>query len=165
MPSTQTAWNNYAANIDGDWQLCANCAPSSIGKKLFRQYNFYRALLGLPAVNEPLDDTEFAVQNGAAMGYSPAPVIGPPFVNFEPAVIGTSTIIVAQVGLGLQNPILDMTGLIYTVYFAGSAPYNFAAAVWNALPGNPANVNEFTCCCFNASGAPGLKELCTISTS
>ena len=63
----QADWNDYAANIDGEWALCANCTPMSSGKKLFRQYNWNRFLLGKPTITVPIDNTESAITQGSGM--------------------------------------------------------------------------------------------------
>lgn len=52
LPNQET-WNEYAGDVAGAWQLCANCAPESTGKKVFRQINFNRQLIGLSPLTTP----------------------------------------------------------------------------------------------------------------
>jgi hypothetical protein len=56
----QADWETYAANINGDWSLCANCELVLGGKKLFRQYNMNRQAIGLAVVTVPVLNTEYS---------------------------------------------------------------------------------------------------------
>ncbi len=58
--ATQSDWDTYNTNIAGSWQLCANCGPALSGKKLFRQYNYFRQQMGLPPVLTPISNSEYA---------------------------------------------------------------------------------------------------------
>jgi len=148
--SNQADWISYAVAIAGDWDLCANCNPGSSGKKLFRQYNFNRELLGLAWVTAPIDPTEAAHASFVEVHLSDS-------LN-EVVVFGLGSLpdtwYIFQFGNLLNNPALLIpapgTGLVAS---PGSPWYDETAPFFS-----PTGTTTFWPACTSAdSGAPGLR--------
>lgn len=156
-----SAWVTYATNIAGNWQLCANCQPDAAAKKLYRQYNFNRFLLGLTRADVPIDNTEFCENRFGNVEQNYQAV--PPWVNMNvDPTLGFPFYAVANVGLALLNPLGEITAAAGAGNVNAPSPeYSFADAVTTALglaasPGSHSG-NAVTCF-FMPSGAPGLNS-------
>lgn len=155
-------WVAYAAAITGNWQLCANCQPDYGAKKLFRQYNFNRALAGAATVAVPVDATAFCLTTGMSVYYQAA------FTGFAP----TSTvswgsgvdgnIVTAVLGQALENPRLLLNPLDNGFPETSGPAFTWAKAIANTLypAGLPSGLTEtyVPLCSSDSNGAPGLRE-------
>jgi hypothetical protein len=157
--ATQADWVTYAANIAGEWDLCANCSPDASGKKLFRQYNFNRTLRGLPIVNTPVDNTEYAVPASLIFYYvDAADPLGPSLqVSFGPT--GITTIVTAQLGLQNANPSLDTTGLLPIQTVTAGPLFDFGQQVTMAVCTLNGPQENWVSCNQNQDGAPGPRHV------
>lgn len=159
----KSPWVTYAANIAGDWSLCANCQPDSGAKKLYRQYNFNRGLMGLPDVSAPIDDTEHSAMVSLVVGLKGYPPDTGAFWESGNQPLPTMTI-TAVIGNGLANPSTELTaGQFAIVQPPGSDFCNWAFQVATALGITPDTVSgpySFYICQYMPDGAPGLRLLC-----
>lgn len=144
----QADWISYAAAINGEWQLCANCQPESTGKKLFRQYNFNRFLIGLPLVTVPVDATEFAAVTVFTMNWLPFAPGQPISLSADPATT-QALYFVVPVNQQLANPAVPVPIPGATTIGAGDVGY---AALLTIPPFTTVQV-----CVFTTNGAPGLQ--------
>ena len=145
--STQAEWDVYADNITDGWDLCANCTRDATGKKLFRQYNFYRTLLGLPIVLSPIDNTEFQSPSGMFLEWVP-PNPGPEMILMTPGAWSHFGWGFYQCGQALGNPRVRVTQTDDTQQLLPSAPgYQLLLAT---LPAG----GLLACTCTD-NGAPG----------
>lgn len=155
----QAAWNAYAAAIAGEWGLCANCAPDTAGKKLFRQMNFTRAVQGLSTITTPPPGGPYCVASFVYMesnGYGTERVcslyVAPP----QDGVI----FLQASCGLGMRNPWVTFTMAdTYTPATQGQPIYTFVQAVMTALGIWGASTFQgppVQCCIALQGGEPGV---------
>jgi hypothetical protein len=159
----KTPWVTYATKIAGEWSLCANCQPDSGAKKLFRQYNFNRQLIGLPVASAPVDDTEVCdaiVSNG----------------NWYPNALPTamsvidafsskpSFYVVATIGQALANPFIIFltadSGVVQPVPNLYSAWLQEVMTALGIFGSATSTVGNAAVCVFTASGAPGIRNTC-----
>lgn len=141
----QTPWEGYAANITGEWNLCANCEPDAGGKKLYRQYNFNRRILGLPVVDVPINDTEHCPSGNWSFA-----IIGTEDGFFNNGFNPVDTYYLINVGKAMGNPLLLLTAAdIPATFPPGSPLYDFMAG----LPEN----QFLTACTMLPDGAPGKQ--------
>ena len=151
--ANKAPWLTYAANIAGSWQLCANCEPGSSGKKLYRQYNFNRSLLGLSPVSAPISLSESSDIHFVNL----AIVLFPPWAQYIIVSIDgqpTASLITAQVGAVLTNP-----GFVFPSFTADlNIPEGTSA--FDQLFATRATGAPYFCQC-TSEGAPGLKLLST----
>lgn len=157
--STQAAWIAYAATISGKWQLCANCASGVLAKKLFRQYNFNRMLLGLAPVTVPIDPTAFVDPNIFICELGPF-VTRPNVASMEgTTLVPPNFYMIANVGLSSRNPFCYLPPDGFgTEYPPGNPIYDFFLAVNTILgttSGGGTIATNVPCCFFDANGAPG----------
>ena len=156
----QSAWNTLASASADLWQLCANCTPAASGKKLFRQVNFNRFVLGLGNITDP-----------SSLGAPPAVAAGAADIELNnPAIPGLSTLVdlllpsppcvyFAQIGQQMANPswVLDATqlGVIQTDGTSWEWLKAIVTILWPSAPVGSyyAQVNLCTC---SPSGMPGL---------
>lgn len=146
----KSPWVAYAAAIAGLWRLCANCQPDAAGKKLYRQYNWNRSLIGLPRVTAPVDGTAYGPAVPAIAEYNP---LGLPIgtLGFTQCSSPHAYYLVVQNGLGLLNPIVHLAASLDPQLFT------LGSTNWNALLGlQPATL--YLACGFDDNGAPGLGE-------
>jgi hypothetical protein len=157
----QTPWVTYAANIAGEWQLCANCSPESSGKKLYRQYNFNRQLLGLATVISPIDDTEYAQPTEMDATFNNSASSPPQDVISRWLPPTNDPWVVAQVGQIGANPMYHMDEADNDVHRTAGPIFDFYLSICKALAllGPPGTVKTavFNCCTMMPSGAPGLQ--------
>lgn len=159
--ATKTDWITYAANIAGDWSLCANCQPDTAAKKLFRQYQFYRLQLGLAVALTPVDDTEVAQLvpsfftyhvNGLAGEYAVWGAAFPPSVDVH---------LIAQLGMIQSNPQVLLTPTDANVVLTIGAVFDWIKLCATTLLAQPppggAEVASMMVCPFNGTGAPGFR--------
>lgn len=158
----KTPWEIYAGIIAGEWQLCANCQPDTAAKKLYRQYNMSRIAQGLPVVDVPIDDTEYAKPTFPLWSaiYLLHPVGA---VNVVPnySSCPEDCVITAQVGKGLANIQINVN-LADSLHVFTSGPLWAAITQIVIALGGPRPVGSiadwgFTGCVSKASGAPGVK--------
>lgn len=141
----KSPWIGYADNISGQWALCASCMPDEGGKKLFRQYNFNRTILGLNIVTVPISDNAFAEPNLVVIeDFRPVSII----LGFDNSV-GFQWY-VFQAGRQLMNPVAGYVGIDEAEVVIPTDP---AFAAWSAVLDSGGKVY----CCFDQDGAPGLK--------
>lgn len=157
----KTPWIAYAAAIAGEWALCANCAPAASPKKLFRQYNFNRALQGLPSVIAPPD---ISLPEPASTGYweiifdhTANIYIFTDWLNNP----GAGYMITTQIGKGIQNNTLYEDPSTYGIPTSSGPAYKAALAIAGNAGGFPPpgqiKTTFIQCCTFNNSGGPGPK--------
>lgn len=146
---TQAEWNTYAANVANQWNLCANCEVSQGGKKLFRQYNFNRSLVGLGRIDTPVDDTEVVDQGGIAFQiYLTA--FGAPAGLFINTTFPAPVWIVAQAGKALGNPLIHFVpGDEFRFYLSTDPTF-----IWFD---NLKTIPSLVGCAFSDTGAPGFR--------
>lgn len=159
--SDKSPWENYAAEIDGDWNLCATCSPVLGGKKLFRQYNLNRQRIGKAWVDAP------------EAGATSAPVLDTvvTFDNVNPSetftLVELEEFDVDVLYLTPMNtnayfaPILKITSANYG--YVSPADPNTAAFVqacrpWFTVNDPPNHSGIFTVCGFLKDGSPGLNR-------
>jgi hypothetical protein len=161
--STQAEWVTYAENIDGLWDLCANCGRDGTGKKLFRQYNINRYLISQPTENSPIDNTESCTQVN----------IGSAFVSYSPdneiyGIIQSTPgdqdfYVVAQLGMALKNPVCLVRVADQGVQQFSGPIFDWCEAVANFFGGlkPPPQFESLTLytCAFLPTGAPGYRNL------
>jgi hypothetical protein len=145
----KTPWVTYAATINGEWQLCANCQPESSGKKLFRQYNFNRQSIGLSVATVPVDGTEFCHSGGTGWRlYSTLPL--GQFFSTTDYVQVPGAWCMMQVGSTWTNPVLFLTPTpISNVYAHGTPVFDFLITQTIGT--------TIDACVFTPNGAPGLR--------
>lgn len=169
MLPDKTPWVNYAANIDGNWQLCASCQPDSSGKKLFRQYNFNRSILGLSTVTVPIDDTEFAADLGLDATWQQFQFVPGSYVLPVAHPNTDSTFLIAQIGKNLGNPILEWKSAYDSIFNYSGPAYDWLTSISLFLAGPfPDFGSDFVTwpyCTSTANGAPGLKSICSLLRS
>ena len=156
----QADWTTYAANITGEWSLCANCDPGASGKKLFRQYNFNRFQLGLPITTTPVSNVEFADAGlNSVFGDSEPP---PPFSAGGTGGIQTQPIwYTFQTNAQLANPTILIPPALGFWNWASTDPaytffLNLVTAQFGATPGSVSS-GPITACTMTTTGAPGLR--------
>lgn len=158
----QTAWNLYALSIAGQWDLCANCQPDTGGKKLFRQINYNRTLLGQPLITVP-------------PGTAPAPACAGLVVNMAwnninnwwfltggslPADDGVQ--VTARVGQGLGNPSYVLNSANNNQGHTVTPLVTWCAAILTALgyvigDGQHGSINV-PLCCSSITGIPSVAS-------
>jgi hypothetical protein len=157
----QADWITYAANIAGNWQLCANCQPDASGKKLFRQYNYNRAILGLPIVTVPIDATAFAEVTFITAEYVVPPISPLPAVDLNWSGSGDFIVLLAQQGAVMANPRLTLDPAFNGVGTIAAPPFAWVESCVKFLIGLPPPPGSYPifqqCCIFNLDGAPGRK--------
>lgn len=163
--STQSDWNAYAAAVGTAWGLCASCEPVYSGKKIFRQYNLNRQLLGLPVslavpAIETICDCSIADLNySASVGFP-----------FPPRVLIAGTFptelpfyIVANCGLGLANPVLKLNIGNFDINLDGPNPTQAWLLKVQTLIGQQPSAVASTVvvrvCNFYGDGRPGPSTL------
>lgn len=161
--SNKAEWVTYAANIDGHWNTCANCALEATGKKLFRQYNYNRNLIGLAPVTVPLDDTEYTDSFLHNVVWAPDGM--PAFVQLFGGGGGLAygdILCVANLGLSLANPIGSFTiaDIVSTIVISGPF-FEWVVKIMTLFPTELDGPGEsFDICFFKSSGAPGQRIPC-----
>lgn len=160
----QAEWELYAANIVGEWSLCANCQTGTGGKKLFRQYNYNRLLTQRLVVTSPLDNTEFSDVaylnatlttggglNVTSIGWNTL------YPNYPGYVIPTGP-------FKAQGPVLDQNSLTAGTYAPNTPVGEWCIQCFNATYAapttGPGTGYTFTICQWKNSGAPGLQTYC-----
>jgi hypothetical protein len=158
--SSQAAWNAYALSIGGGWALCANCAPGVQGKKLFRQYNFNRTLMGLAIVDSPIDPTEEAGFSVTTVRWTDT---DSPTVGIETSEPSRDCYLCAQLGLGLRNPFTLVTAAQMNIDLTpGDNVYAWVASIMPqilpTLPGT-GQATYLRTCLWTPSGLPQFSQL------
>jgi len=149
----QAPWFTYAAAIADHWQLCANCNPASTGKKLFRQYNFNRHIIGLPPVAAPASYSETSDIAYIEMSLVIIPPAGS-YIIISTDPQPTACLVTAQVGAVLSNPSILIPALAFHVNIPeGSAAY--ARLYVTRSTGAP------WFCQSTVTGSPGVRVLST----
>jgi hypothetical protein len=154
-------WELYAANIENEWSLCANCRGDGSGKKLFRQFNFYRSLLGLGTITVPLDNEAIGPSGNCDASGIYTPLGGWVFPSGQFVVYGAPATMIAQVGLTLRNPLV--TGITDEIgpFIPGTQEYSFWLAVveayWPTLPAEGMYSMTSTVCICDSLGTPGVS--------
>jgi hypothetical protein len=153
--TNKSAWEDFAAEIAGQWQLCANCMPDAAGKKLYRQVTFNRQLLGLPFTSDPStlsvpqDEYDVALTNQIS-----GP--GPYFVFMHAPTTILPSYLIVQLGLASSNPLLylDNNLVNYAILPPSSIYYQ-----WSVLTA-PGPVRA---CLMNEDGVPCLNSTITVT--
>jgi hypothetical protein len=139
----QEIWDAYSGNISPEWNLCANCQPDQSGKKLFRQYNFNRRLIGLPTVELPIDDTERCLTSDGSSHLFSSGVLEVQ-INTDAMV---NSYLVFQAGDIMSNPVLYVDNVNFVFVDPALPVYQYLAG---QIPGT-----VLFACTFNEDGAPG----------
>lgn len=148
MLADPTVWEDYASDIAGQWSLCANCAPEIAGKKLFRQYNFNRTLLGLAVVTAPVSFGAVCVgTDGDA-----EPYLGGYALIWDGAP-GPGGNYYAILGGGITQ---GKCWLVPLSLFEAIGPSDVRSIALSSLP---AGSEGFFLCNFDGDGAPGQQTL------
>lgn len=141
----QSGWIADAAEMDGLWNLCASCQPDAAGKKFYRQYNFNRLITGDVVVPDAPVITDFDPPVPGVYVY--VTVLVPPVILLvSDGDQPYDEWLVAQVGLGLGNPLWLMRQFDETSIDPASAGGQIllAVAVGDSLP----------VCCFDGDFVP-----------
>jgi hypothetical protein len=148
---THVPWDIYAENIDGDWDLCASCAPEGTGKKLYRQYNYNRLLLGKEIVSLPSNVTETSPSPAATMVFV---YTNGSLTSFEIGNTsnGSPCYALANIGLAMNNPFIKDDWPEGVTQFSFTSP----EFIWASKLPRPADVPM---CFFSENGAPGRSAL------
>jgi hypothetical protein len=171
MP-TQTDWNNYHAAIALHWALCANCTVPLSGKKLYRQVNLNRSLIGLPVDDIPPAGNPYSILQGGS-GYLDT-TTSPASVSFDiQGVSATGDYAVATAVLdpsfnrirlnkALASPLLFAANIAYPHFAPMPDPFGQWLADVNEAAGigyPPGGITVLILyCTFLPSGAPGLRR-------
>lgn len=160
-PAQQGEWITYAANIAGEWGLCANCQPDSAAKKLYRQYNFNRQAIGAGTVNVPIDATEICDGQFGNCYWQQAGLSS--FVSYQGTAPTALTMwVMVTTGQAKGNVVVPVSQAAFlTNSLPGTADYNSFVTIANALgwPTPPPSSVAFPqCCYFTTNGAPGLPN-------
>jgi hypothetical protein len=159
----QADWNAVAAAFAGLWGLCANCQPDAGGKKLYRQVQMNRSLVGLPPIGTPPTPSA-----GFVPGVSSAQWINQPSVpgNNNASVtldeLGTDVWVVAVIGLALANPIAFVASSESGTSFPPGTDIFKLVSQTITVKAAPAPISagdfENQVCTFDVNGFPGLPE-------
>jgi hypothetical protein len=157
-----SVWEAYAANIAGEWLLCANCPGDTGAQPLFRMYNMYRYYQGLPRLDLPVDNAEHSPGGHFHVDVFNDQHGGPLETNLTPSVAGGTNVSIAQVGLGLANPVLDWKGNDESAHNTSGPFFDWPLAVLASL-GLPVSIGsnyslEVNVCWCTEDGAPGLPN-------
>jgi hypothetical protein len=145
IAADKPAWELYNAGGTADWALCANCAPDKGAKKLFRQYNFNRSLIGLGTVLTPVDLTQgFGFYR--PIYFANAGAWPPIETSINVNLVQYPSYTVLQAGLGLGNPIYRNLGQTGDNIFTDD-PFLTAYAEFPPFSTLPV-------CCFDLNGCP-----------
>lgn len=140
-------WIEYAEGISGEWDLCASCPAEDSAKKLYRQYNYNRLLMGTGIINSPVVPDETADF----------------FLNTIQHIVSTDTVLVGHADTtgdwftvtnldgSMNNPNVQFGTADYVgVQYPGSPLYNLWSQVWSG--------DKFVKLCIaTQNGAPGLS--------
>jgi hypothetical protein len=157
--SSKAEWITYATNIAGEWALCANCQPDSSGKKLYRQYNYWRQIMSIARADSPIDNTEYATDGYLEFWYIDPDGVNPQNVYiFDTYEIGQD-FICANIGLSTANPIWEYDSSVTNTHLYSGPAFDFVQKVVTTLGQDPGVGGEYpfgcNCCLFTANGAPG----------
>jgi hypothetical protein len=164
--SSQAEWQVYAANIEGEWSLCANCEPGASGKKLFRQYNFNRMLIGLPIVDSPINNTEFVNATGQG-GITIVRTLSTGLFRTTWSAIEDNLPYygAGNIGLSMSNPVVEFTADEHEPSTSGPVHDWILAVAAGLIPGFPNVANQTAnvwVCYFAGDGAPGPRLMASI---
>lgn len=163
----QSDWNDYAANIAGNWQLCANCAPESSGKKLFRQYNYSRIIAKLPLITVPTDNTAYAASLVTGIIWDINYPAQPDRMLVSILPPGIRQRMTYQVGRLNSNPTYFWQGTESGFHTSGSSFYAFFSTLYLAVTSLPplhsSKSIQVPGCVADEHGAPGLKTTTAIT--
>lgn len=157
----QAPWETYANNINGAWQLCANCQPGAGGKKLFRQVNFNRQLIGLPVNLTPDNDTEFAIYSGGSLTLIMDQPDKLDYAFYAPNNGNDACYLIPRIPNGKQMQPFFMDQYAEGEYDSGTALYQWANELQATFIGtveDGAYHASIIVCPFQPSGAPGLQS-------
>lgn len=159
--TNQADWDAYNANISGNWVLCANCVLPNTGKKLYRQYNFYRMILGLPQESTPLDYFDTADGDLTIVQWEHDDLGTTDRISVEASPSTGGFVGVYQLGAGLGNVLINWPLPCAGDYAPGSAIYETAQPMIKAVvpdpgPGGTTSIEVEVCCC-SPTGGPGNK--------
>ena len=158
----QPSWVTYAAAIENEWNLCANCQPDSGAKKLFRQYNFNRRLLGLTIQLVAPSGAPFADVGDIGVFWVIDDSTGDNFVSVDFDVSGNNDWLCIQIGKRLANPLFQLDPAINGVDFSSGPVYDFWTQLYlscrSVPPAGSDDELDLFACVFTTDGAPGLKS-------
>lgn len=165
--TNQATWDELAAATAGTWALCANCHPESSGKKLYRQINFNRALMGKARTDTPPAQPPSQVTNASFLGYTHEAGVGNDNAFYN--ITDNTQDIWCSINCGQQqaNPLARLAGATVNTNFPpGTAIYNFITACIGFLGtlDNPSTGDIFPqACCWNDDGFPALQLPCELA--
>lgn len=160
--ANKAPWLTYAANIAGEWSLCANCAPSLAGKKLFRQYNFNRILQLNLVINAPVDDTATCADPQMFWIYDTTDIV--PTATIAGDVGWTAPVwYTAPLGRGMLNPTVLVDNTTINIPQPAGTPIWVWMTEVLTLNGGilqpPPSPWQMVCCVSDSNGAPGFKSV------
>jgi hypothetical protein len=166
MLADPLAWTIYASNIVGDWDLCANCEPGPSGKKLYRQVNYNRALLGLAQLTLPIDDEEYAEGDQIYLTYQNYPGPGYPLAGIVTFYAVLPIVVFAQVGRANANPLLELTSANTGIDLFSGPAFDWVQQVCTDTVGlTPAGgyaAQDIKGCICTPDGAPGHQQTISV---
>ena len=157
----KTPWLDYNEFLNGNWSPCYNCTEAASAKKLYRQYNYNRSLIGLTAVSAPIDPSEEAPEPLGLVTFINTPPSPPTSATIVAGPSPATIYVVAQENLGLLNPIKLITGAeIGSGVISPGATLDFLEA-WYAFLGGvyTGGFDDVTGvqCFFTPNGTPGAR--------
>lgn len=155
--TNQPDWVTWAVEMEGYWDLCANCAPEASGKKIFRQLNFNRSVLGLPALTTPPAFAPPAGLGDLEVNWASHQPPGFNFVLVTCSVSGPGYGIL-QAGLVDNNPVLDFTGTVSGIFFEGTAEYDYWTTLVLLVAPTVGQDTTAKLCWMGIDGVPGRSE-------
>lgn len=160
----KSPWITYALNINGEWGLCATCQPDFGAKKLYRQYNFNRQILGLASVDAPIDNTEFCDESYDTFDVDIRSPGGSMLCDNSSGTL-TGVVVMASCGQSMLNPwVLFPPSLPDATFFDPAPQWQWGVDCCSALHmgGLPSGSERNAMLCyFKLSGAPGTPNLGT----
>jgi hypothetical protein len=108
--SNQADWVDYAMDISGDWNLCADCEEEGDGQRLYRQYNMNRLLSGQSVTDTVIGGNVPGSGSNQTMQLTRLGGTGL-YVTYSPGGGGAGSYICVQLGRLLANPVV----LLYNV--------------------------------------------------
>lgn len=161
----QADWEAAAVTFRGFWNLCANCAPDLAGKKLFRQYNYWRRQLGLPDTTVAPTTPQTLTLAGFAIWYYDVST-GDEHVLIQNFAERIGFYVCPQIGQGMMNPIgsIDLSTVNVSLTsgpvfdMVKQAAFEIAAGSWSPP------FQAFNClwCQFMPDGLPLATQECSI---
>jgi hypothetical protein len=159
-PTQQTKWTTLAAAYT--WSLCANCQPDSSGKKLYRQTNYFRRLIGLTQLDDPTGLAPPFSKGYVLQPYYTTSSNTPPTTYVQWGVIAQpeGTIAIANIGRQLNNPWVVLHQSWQGAFLTSGPGFNFVVLLctWAFPQPQPTNFATIPFCYCTPDGLPLISE-------